>query len=252
MLKRICALVAAVMLCPTVAAQAPTGMARYEPGTVFMSDSEALSNFADAAALYNDNSTPYYYRDLRDQRRGFDVSRVFGRCAVKMSESRARAYLAGSGPYASADMRDETKYVTRLRGCAPARLVVDRDFVRGAVAEHLLKQDYPEFLEGARDEDEMIAFLRSVEFDHSDSADQVSLVRLGYQCRVAASPVIGREMLDTEPGSEEETALLEVLEKRTFACDPFFRGGDLSRFFARTFVSRALYDWALFKALPEA
>jgi len=254
MLKQVCAVALALAACTSVAAQpkGATGMARYAPDTVFMSDSQALSNFADAVALYHDNSTPYYYRTLVEHRRGFDVSRAFGRCAVKMSPSRARDFLAGSGPYASANLRVERKYVTRLRGCAPAQLSVDRDFLRGAVAEHLIEADFPQALKSARDEAEMIAFLKSVEFDHTDSGDQVSLVRLGYQCRVAAIPVLGRLILQSEPGSDEEAELLGVLEDRTVACDPFFGDGDLSRFFARTFVSRALYDWYLFKSLPTA
>ena len=180
------------------------------------------------------------------------MTRAFGRCAVKLSPSRAREFLAGSGPFASANRREEVRYVTRMRNCSRARLNVDRDFLRGALAEHLISTEFPETMRGAKDEAEIIAFLKSVEFDHTDAKDMVSLVRLGYQCRVAAIPDLAKDILATEPGSEEEAKQLDILEQRTFACDPFFRGGNLSRYFARTFVSRALYDWSLFLAAPSA
>ena len=234
----------------SAAPQAAIGMDRFEPDTLFMTVNGELETYADLLMLEVENSTPYYYRAAWQQRRGFDVTRRFGRCAVKLSPSRARDYLAASGPFSSADIGEEIRFVTRMRNCSPAKLKVDRDFLRGALAEHLIEAEFPETMRGARNESEMIAFLRSVEFDHSDANDLVSLVRLGYQCRVAAVPDLALEILETEPGSEEEEGLLDLLERRTFACDPFFRGGDLSNYFARTFVSRGLYDWSLFMAAP--
>lgn len=145
-------------------------------------------------------------------------------------------------------IEDEQKYYDRLRGCAIRRENIDREFMRGSLALHLLLKDEKYALVApARTKDEVLDFLRSVEVSDRQFAKQLVSPQLGFQCRAALVPMAAYRVLEKEAGSDEEATALDDLAEKTPFCDALFGDSLPTTWFARSLLARGLYNWNRFQ-----
>ncbi len=203
----------------------------------------------DASLLMLEQLKPYVYRGKVAQEEGFYVADRFARCAVGLNLDRARNLLDAAMTPEGHNLSDEQRYYTRLRGCAVKRIYIDRDFMRGALAAHIIAAR-PEVADTVpvQSQDELIDYLQAIEVAERSTTNLLTMTQLGYECRAALAPKEAYYSLMREPGSDEEGAALRQLEQKTPLCNVFFGEEQLSNWFQRTFVASGLYHWQQYRA----
>lgn len=194
---------------------------------------------------------PYEYRSEIEQEEAFYVANSFARCAIKLDEKGARALLDKT-MFEGVYLAEEQDYYDRLRGCAIKYKLVDREFMRGSLARHvLLRHEKMAEVQSAITEAELIDFLKSVEVTDKKFVRTLTSTQVGYQCRAAMVPDIAYAVLENEPNSKREASALRRLEEATPYCDALFKDEEPSLWFKRAFLARGLYHWNQYRDLNE-
>ncbi|WP_157093103.1 hypothetical protein [Paraurantiacibacter namhicola] len=235
------------------AAQPSRGNTGPRPTVTFAPGANDLVDF-DFAQQSVEQQIPLIYRGDRAQRKGYWKASRFAGCAVRLSESRAKQMLDSFFAGVKETSTLETRYYERFDTCAPVSGLVDTNFVRGSMAEIFVTKMYPaSSFRPVGSEAELLAFLGSVEARNASAGDILTTLQLGYQCRVALSPYLARDVLDHEVGSAQERDTLEEFYADTPLCDRFFgRGERLTHWFERGFTARALYYLQMFSSAKDA
>lgn len=190
---------------------------------------------------------PYRYRGAGEQAEAFFVADTFARCAVKLSEKRARNLLNLSMD-GGIHIEQEQAYYDRLKGCAIRRAAIDREFMRGSLAVHiLLNHEEIGSVEPALTQVELLDFLRAVEVVDGNFTQNLTSTQLGFQCRAALAPDLAHGILAKEPGSDSEANAIIEIEEKTSYCNSLFENDKPTNWFARVFLARGLYHWGEFR-----
>lgn len=189
---------------------------------------------------------PYEFRGAGEQAEAFFIADSFARCAVRLSEKRAKKLLNRSMK-GGIHIEQEQAYYDRLKGCAVRRAAIDREFMRGSLAVHILLEDVETVaVEPVLKKEELIAFLGSVEVADGRFTKNQTSTQLGFQCRAALAPDLAYKVLEMDPGSEAEAEAIKRVAEKTSYCDSLFQK-DPTNWFARVFLARGLYHWQQFR-----
>lgn len=183
--------------------------------------------------------------DEKRQIENWQAAERFASCAVGFNESRARQLLDQAVEGKSGRRVDIGDFVNRNQGCVVAVGGLDRDILRGALAEELLTENEGTYTISAAGDAGMVrAFIASVKTPNAKTDDPFTVGQIAAECRTALAPFQVRGLLETEPGSPGEKGALTVLREVTPQCDSFrVEGHELTPYFERAFLAQALYHW---------
>ncbi len=188
-----------------------------------------------------------FYLNLKEQSQAFANAKRFARCAVNMSAERSRLFLDQDAPYKSPKKLTDQQFFGRFKGCAPAQMHVDRDFIRGTLAEEVVLQTIPvDGLKAATSGAQVTEFVKKVAVEDPSTDKPLTATQLTTECRVAMAPGPARSVLETEPGSDEEKSALATLAVLTPQCNLFVDVAPMTGYFQRAFIARGLYYWSDF------
>jgi hypothetical protein len=243
----------AMILCAaTGAAMTVPAMAQATAGSVRQSSPPRQGNTAnDELGLQGayDSQRDYTNRvefmsDLRRQGETWDAAWKFAACAVGFNAERVRDLLDQAVEKDGGKKVDLGTFLNRNQGCVASYTGVDRDFIRGAMAETLLTAQGAPAIPAPGDADAVKAFIKAVKAPSAKTDDPFVMGQLGAECRTGFAPMQVRALLATEPGSEAEKGALAVLKAVTPQCASFaVADKPLTPYFERAYAAQALYHW---------
>lgn len=199
---------------------------------------------SDVKSLVDDNSRASLLTDESKQVSTWSQSVAFAGCAIKLNEDRVRQLLDQDRPGAKASKLEFDKFINRNRGCIVTNTTMDRDFMRGAMAEHLIVGDAELVIPQGGDATKVKDFIAAITIDSMSKDNPFAMGQLAAECRTVLAPVQVRAVLALESGSAAEKGALSVLKSATSACDGFaVEGKSLTPWFERAFAAQALYHW---------
>lgn len=194
-------------------------------------------------SLQAENSRAEFAADDARQAASWSEAKRFASCAIGFSTDRVRGLL--DEPLAGSRKVDFDDFLNRNMGCVITAGALDRDFLRGALAEGIITD--PESaapIPVGGNADKVREFIRSVKIANSGTDNPFSMAQMAAECRVGFAPIQARALLATEPGSAAEKGALTVWKSVTPQCDGFkVADKPLSGWFDRAYSAQALYHW---------
>ncbi|MXO59575.1 hypothetical protein GRI89_08475 [Altererythrobacter salegens] len=189
-----------------------------------------------------------FLEDSQRQKESWDGAQHFADCAVGFNEQRVRDLLDQAVPSRKAPKLELDQFIKRNQGCVQVASGLDRDFLRGAMAEAIIVASSNRVTIPASGNVESVkAFLAAVKAGSAKTDDPFVMGQLEAECRTGFAPIPVRSVLAMEAGSPAEKDALDALKSVTPQCDSFkVADKPLSQWFERAFYAQALYHWVNF------
>lgn len=167
----------------------------------------------------------------------------FASCATNLNSDRVRELLDQAVEGKAKKRIELGDFVNRNQGCVVAAGGIDGDFLRGAMAQHIVTGS-SEALPPPGDATAVMKFLKTVSVPKMDKDDPFIAGQLVAECRVGFAPIAARALLAAEADTPAETGALAAMKAVTPQCDSLDTAKTkLTPRFERAYVAQALYHW---------
>jgi hypothetical protein len=173
----------------------------------------------------------------------WDASNRFASCAIGFNSDRVRELLDQAVEGKAKKRVELGDFVNRNQGCVVAAGGIDGDFLRGAMAQHIVTGS-SDALPPPGDSAAVMKFLKTVSVPKMDKDDPFITGQLVAECRVGFAPVAARALLATDVDTPAETGALAAMKAVTPQCNSLDTAKTkLTPRFERAFAAQALYHW---------
>jgi hypothetical protein len=181
--------------------------------------------------------------DHNRQAENWQAAGRFASCATDMNQNRVRELLDQAVEGKAGKRVELGDFVNRNQGCVVAVGGIDRDILRGALAERVVTASNPE-LPPPGNAESVMTFLKAVSVPRMDKDDPFIAGQLLAECRVGFAPVAARALIATEAGSQAEAGALAAMKAVTPQCNSLDTAETkLTPWFERAYAAQALYHW---------
>ena len=200
---------------------------------------------AEFDSLRAQRSRAEFLSDEKRQLENRQAAQRFASCAIGFNEERVRQLLDQAVEGKASKKVEIGEFLNRNQGCVVAVGGIDRDFLRGALAEELLVGSAGAVaIPAPGDAATVREFIKSVKAPNAKTDDPFTMGQFAAECRTGFAPVQVRGLLESEAGSAAERGALAVLKAVTPQCDSFkVEGRELTPHFERAYAAQALYHW---------
>lgn len=184
-----------------------------------------------------------FLSDTGRQSENWDAANRFASCAANLNSDRVREVLDQAVEGKAKKRIDLGDFVSRNQGCVVAAGGIDGDFLRGAMAQHIVTGS-SDPLPPPGDSTAVMKFLKTVSVPKMDKDDPFIAGQLVAECRVGFAPVAARALLATEADTPAEAGALAAMKAVTPQCDSLDTAKTkLTPRFQRALAAQALYHW---------
>lgn len=177
------------------------------------------------------------------QRDNWEAADRFASCATNLNAERVRELLDQAIEGKAKKRVELGDFINRNQGCVVAAGGIDGDFLRGALAQHIVTGN-SEALPPPGDSAAVTKFLKTVSVPKMDKDDPFIAGQLVAECRVGFAPVAARALLATEVDTPAEAGALAAMKAVTPQCNSLDTATTkLTPRFERAYAAQALYHW---------